>query len=143
MSEERYTFSSLLSKLIEIQDKLEDFYKTSAKHSNKELAKFFSLFLKECEEIKNEIEKAKRESVIEFALEPISGLKINDFLKRFEEVILDKEINNHRKAEIIEEEIAKLFSETSKRISHMSAEVSQLLMSASKKAKKRLEILRE
>jgi len=142
MNEERYTFSSLLSKLIEIQDRLAVFYGSMEEESSLAAGGALSSFAKDCEGIKRELEKIKRESIIEFALEPISGLRLNDLSNRIEEATSNKNHDVYEKVKMIEEEKQRLFSEVSKKLAPMSAEVSQLLLNANKKSNRRLELLR-
>jgi len=143
MSERRYTISSLLSRLVEIEDKARDFYASSEVEGNGDIIKYFSLFSKEHQETAAKIEITKRETIVEFALESISGVDIEKCLNEIDDAILGKQITALNKSIKIEEKIFQLYTNVAEKIAHMSGEASQLLLSSNKKTKKRLDILRQ
>jgi len=143
MSEERYTISSLLSRLVEIEEKVKQFYDSLKTDNNAMLRENFSHFSKEHEEIARKIETTKRETIVEFTLEPISGVNIDKCLGEIEGMVLNREMKILDKSIKIEEKISQLYTDVIGKIAHMSGEASQLLLSSNKKAKKRLDVLKQ
>jgi len=137
-----YTLGSLLSTLMEIEGKVADFYQNASSDGDDVIKSLFILYSKEHKDIKEKIEAVKRETVIEFTLEAISGLDLSSHVSKIMETIKDglKSIN---RAIIIENELSKLYLSVSERVAHMSGEASQLLMSANKKARRRLDKMEE
>jgi len=139
MSEERYTLSSLLREVLGIQDALHQLYDRAADSNRNQ--PHFSTFSKEIAVNRERIEEAKSEGVIELALEPIPGEKINDILGKIQKLVPDNGSSNIENLKLIEELSSSLFDEAAREIAPMSAEVSQLLLKASKQSRKRLEDL--
>ena len=139
MSEERYTLSSLLREVLGIQGTLHNLYDRAAEsdsdHPN------FHAFSKEIEANRERIEEAKSEGVIELALEPIPGEKINSMLGSIQKLVPENGTADLENLKLIEGLISGLFDEAAKEIAPMSAEVSQLLLKASKQSRKRLDDL--
>jgi len=139
MSEERYTLSSLLREVLGIQGTLHSLYERAAEsdsgHPN------FHAFSKEIEANRERIEEAKSEGVIELALEPIPGEKINSMLGSIQKLVPENGTADLANLKLIEGLISGLFDEAAKEIAPMSAEVSQLLLKASKQSRKRLDDL--
>ncbi len=141
MSEEKSTFSLLLSRLAEIEEKCASFYMNTSTQVKPEFKDFFLLFAQQHEKTKNGIERAKVESLVEFALEPIPDLGINEQLKKVKDLIQEKNNLNIQKVITIEKEISKLIEEISNKIGHMSADASQVLSIAQKRASRRIKVL--
>jgi hypothetical protein len=142
MDEERYTMSSLLSRLIDVEVRAVNFYTSSRIGADGELSNYFQIFSKEHQDIATKIETTKRETIVEFTLEPISGVEIEKYLKGIDETILNRQITAIDKATIIEEQISQLYGDVTGKIAHISGEANQILLNSNKKAKKRLDILR-
>ena len=139
MSEERYTLSSLLKEVLGIQDVLHQFYDRAALSDRAQT--HFPAFSKEIVVNRERIEEAKSEGVIELALEPIPGEKINDILSKIQKLVPDNGSSDLENLKLIEKLISGLFDEAAREIAPMSAEVSQLLLKASRQSKNRLENL--
>jgi len=139
MSEERYTLSSLLREVLGIQDALHQLYDRAAESDRNQPN--FPTFSREIATNMEKIEEAKSEGVIELALEPIPGEKINGFLRKIQELVPKNGSSSIENLKLIEELSSGLFDEVAKEIAPMTAEVSQLLLKASKQSKKRLEDL--
>ncbi len=139
MSEERYTLSSLLREVRVVQDTLHNLYDRAAEsdsnHPN------FHAFSEEIETNRDRIEEAKSEGVIELALEPIPGEKINGMLGSIQKLVPENGTTNLENLKRIEGLISELFDEAAREIAPQSAEVSQLLLKASKQSRKRIEAL--
>jgi len=143
MSREPYTLSALLSKLADVERECANFYRETESHGNIELEKSFSMFLKEHEEVGEKIEMVKREGLIEFTLEPIPDLRINEQLKKVKDLVQGKSTHTTQKAITIEKEISKLMEEISNKIGHMSADANQVLSIAQKRASRRIKVLEQ
>ena len=139
MSEERYTLSSLLREVLGIQDVLHQLYDRAALSDRAQT--HFPAFSKEIAVNRERIEEAKSEGVIELALEPIPGEKINDILSKIHKLVPDNGSSDLENLKLIEKLISGLFDEAAREIAPMSAEVSQLLLKASRQSKNRLENL--
>lgn len=137
MDNERFTLSSLLSSLIEVEKKLSEFYQDALMRNKGEDSTYYFQLHEEHEQTEKAIEQVKRGTIIEFALEPISGIEVRNSLKTIEETISNQMIDDRKKASIIEEATAKLFEEASTKVAHMSAEASMLLLNANKRIKRR------
>ena len=140
MDGERYTFSSLLNKLIEVQSKIIYFYGTT-NILDVNVRNIFSLYSKEYNDIVDKLEKVKREKVTEFTLEPIYGLNLVESIKKIDVITNSKSINYNYKAKMIEEEMLSLFNDVMQKTAHMSAELNQVISLASELSKKRISIL--
>ncbi|MGD0330363.1 MAG: hypothetical protein ABSB40_07960 [Nitrososphaeria archaeon] len=134
--------SSLLNKLIDIEVRAGNFYANSRIGTGGELSNYFQIFSKEHQDTATKIETTKRETIVEFTLEPISGMEIEKFLKRIDDTTLNRQITAIDKATIIEEQISQLYTDVAGKISHISGEANQILLNSNKKAKKRLDILK-
>jgi hypothetical protein len=141
MNEERYTISSLLSRLIEIEERTSKFYASSRIEDDRVLPNYFQIFCKEHQETATKIEVTKRETIVEFALESISGVDVERCLNEIDDTMLSEQIPTLDKAIRIEEKIFQLYANVAEKIAHISGEANQLLSNSNKKARKRLDIL--
>lgn len=139
MSEERYTLSSLLREVLGVQDVLRQLYDRAAESDMAQPN--FPTFSKEIEATRERMEEAKSEGVIELALEPIPGEKISELLGKIRKLVPDNGSSDIENLKLIEKLSSGLFDEAAKEIAPMSAEVSQLLLKASKQSRARLENL--
>jgi hypothetical protein len=138
-----YTLGSLLSTLMEIEGNVADFYQNASSDGDDVIKSLFILYSKEHKDIKEKIEAVKRETVIEFTLEAISGLDLSSHVSKIMGMIKADGLKSINRAIIIESELSKLYLSVSERVAHMSGEASQLLMSANKKARRRLDKMEE
>ncbi|MEM3404293.1 MAG: hypothetical protein QXJ17_07150 [Nitrososphaeria archaeon] len=141
MSDYTYTLGSLLSTMIEIEGKVVDFYKNINSNLDEETKSLFYLYSEEHKGVKEKMEAVKRETVIEFTLEAISGLNLSIHINKIMETIKADGLDGGKRAVTIERELSKLYLSISERVAHMSGEASQLLILANKKAKRRLDKL--
>jgi len=139
MNEERYTLSTLLREVRVIQDTLHNLYVRAAESNNSNSN--FHAFSEEIKVNREKIEEAKSEGVIELALEPIPGEKINRMLGSIQKLVPENGTADLENLKLIEGLISGLFDEAAKEIAPMSAEVSQLLLKGSKLSRKRLDDL--
>lgn len=126
--EEKYTFSSLISYILNLENRAAEFYKSIAR---KVKSKELSLFLLSLSEryLRNAelISRKRRETVIEMALEPISGLNLNSYTIQINNTISSESIDNLDKAIQLNKILEVLYSEASSKIASMSPDTSELL----------------
>ena len=128
MSEDRYTFSNLISFLIELEEKITEFYRAAAeKVIQDELRETFLSFSREDSKHKNSLSKVRRETVVEMSLEPITGLKLEERFLLINSVLKDNSLNDLKKALALEEMMQELYITASKRVIYISADMSVLM----------------
>jgi len=142
--EERYTFSSLMTLLIETETKLKQLYETIAEGTG--LPKLRSLLFDYCKSSlkRTEMMRTSRvERVVEMALEPITGLKLTELVEKINTTIEDGRVSNIEKARTIEKTISELYARASPTIMQISAETSELLMALSRESMERFRELEQ
>jgi hypothetical protein len=71
--------------------------------------------------------KARRETVIEMLLEPITGLGLEEQVLRAKQMIADQNLDDRNKAIQLEQTVQDLYNKTSAKVAYMSADTSELL----------------
>ena len=137
--ETKYTFGSLMRLLIENERKLEEHYERAAKAAGDPelrilLSNSSKIGLKRIERLR----RARVETVVEIALEPITDLKLNDLLTSIDSTIGNTRISDLEKTQALERTISELYSRTSPKINQISAETGELLSSFADESKERL-----
>ena len=142
--EERYTFSSIMTLLIESEDNLRRLYEAAAKDTNRdELRLLLSNYGKSSSRRIEMMRRARNETVMEITLEPITDLKLIEPLARIKDTIQDKQLSNLEKAITIETIVAETYAKVSPKVMQMSTETSELLMALSRESNERREGLKE
>lgn len=137
--EEKYTFSSLMSLLIESERKLKELYEIAARTtSDPELKLLLSNSGKNSLKRMEKMRTARVETVVEIALEAITGLKLNELLAKINATIENGRITNLEKVLTLERTISELYSRTSPKIKQISAETGELLTALSHESTERL-----
>jgi len=132
---ERYTFSALISLLIQCENKLETFYQGEAeKTKSAKLKPLFKDFSEKNKEHKDKMEKTRRETLVEMALEPITGLNLNEHLAQIDSIIKKHNMDSVEKTIVLEEIMQKLYSEASSKVINASAETGELLRKLSEES---------
>jgi len=125
---ERYTFAALISFLMQCENKLKEFYEAAAQKTDQtKLKSLFHTFSEQNLEHKGKMEKARRETLVEMALEPITGLRLNDCVAQIDAIIKNDNMNSVEKAVILEKVMQKLYSEASSKVMNASADTGELL----------------
>jgi len=123
--DERYTFSSLMTLLIECERKLQQHYqKASTTMHNLELTSLLAEYAKEISQSIELMQKARVETVVEMALEPITDLKLAETVRSIDGEI---EVGYVQELVIIERTVSQLYLQASPKVANMSAEASELL----------------
>lgn len=132
--EEKYTFSSLISYILNLENQVALFYREiSQKVENKELS-IFLLSLSESYLRNIElINKRRRETVVEMALEPISGLNLSSYIAKINSIINSGEIGNLDKAIQLNKILEELYVKASFKIASISPDTSELLSRLSRR----------
>ena len=133
--EERYTFGSLMAVLIESEGKLKEFYERAAEGiSRAELKSLFSEYGKNCSKRMEAMRKARVETVVEMALEPITSPKFAELLGRINSTIQSVRVSNLEKLKTVERTVSELYAEASPKITQISAETAELLAALSRES---------
>jgi len=135
---DRYTFAALISLLMQFENKLIGFYEATAKKTEQtKLKSLLNSYSERNREHRDKMEKAQRETVIEMALEPIMGLRLNERLAQIDTTIKDEKMDSVEKAIMLEKIMQKLYAEASSKVMNISAELSELLRQLSQESANR------
>lgn len=136
--DERYTFSSLMTLLIENEAKLKDLYEKNAEATSEPTLKsLLSDFGKGTGKRIDMMQRARVESVVEMALEPITGLKLAELLAKIDTITESKSLTDLEKVAAVEGMTSELYARASPKIMHMSADAGELLMALSHQSEQR------
>lgn len=139
--EERYTFSSLMTLLIESERKLHQLYETTAEEtSHAKLKSFLSDSGKNSLKRMKMMQRAHVENVMEMMLEPLTGLNLAGLLATIDTTVENTRVSNIEKTVILERTMSELYASTSPKIVQISTETSELLMALSRQS---MELLHE
>lgn len=142
--EEKYTFGSLMTLLIENERKLQRLYEKAAEESSQpELRLFLSDSSKNSLKRMEMMRRARVETVVEMALEPIMDLKLGELLGKINTATEDGRMTNLEKMLALEMAISEVYARTSPRIRQISAEAGELLMQLSQESTGRLRELEQ
>ena len=134
----KYTFSHVMSSLVELESKLTEFYREAAKRTHQnELRDTFSSFSEKSSTRKDALERVRRESVVEMALEPITGLELQTHSRQIDSVLRDEGMSDLQKATVLESVVQDVYTETSTKVIYTSADASILLDRLSQESLKR------
>ena len=134
----KYTFSHVMSSLVELESKLTEFYREAAKRTHQnELRDTFSSFSEKSSTRRDALERVRRESVVEMALEPITDLDLQTRSRQIDTVLRDGGMSDLQKAIALESVVQDVYSETSTKVIYTSADASILLDRLSQESLKR------
>jgi len=144
MNMERYTFSQFMSSLIKIESMITDFYKDLAeKIESGDLHDMLVKFTQESLKRLESLNRVTQLSIVEFSLEHITGLNLEDYVLHVDRVIKDERYNAINKATMLENIMQELYSQASKKTTYASPDASELLERFSQESSKRkLKLLR-
>jgi hypothetical protein len=126
-----------MSVLIDSQSKLKRFYDEAAAKTDQlklksHLLENSNIVLKQTDMMR----RVRMQSVVEIALEPINGSKLNDVLERLH--VAEKNAADHLdKVAVYEKALSELYVRCSSLIEQMSADTSRLLLELSQKCVER------
>lgn len=136
MSRHDYTFSSLITRLLQIEHGISELYSSQCLPESA-----FSSYLQEYKDMSTRLERARTESVTEFTLEPIPSSGIDEIILNIESVVHDDSLSITQKLIRSEKLNAELLKHASALVAAISAEANQLLRGAYRKAERRSELL--
>jgi len=136
--EEKYTYSTLMTKIVEIERRIGGFYEKASRARGGEVGELFKKYAAEARDRIDRIIQAKQMSVLEMTLETITNIPIKQSTREIEEIIKDKGMTVVEKAVEIERKILELYKMVSEKIYFMSMDAATLLDELSKKAKTRI-----
>jgi len=140
--DERYTFSSLMSLLIECENKLQKYYLTaSAATSDSQLATVLADFAKSISRSVASMQRARVETVVEMTLEPISNLKIADQISSINRGIEIGKAGYVQALTPLEGAVSQLYLQVSPKLASMSAETGELLLKLAREGNERVNAL--
>jgi len=126
--EERYTFGSLMSLLGEAESKLKQLYETLAKETGEpRLKSLLSDYDKESSKRMEMMARTRVQSVVEFMLEPITGLKLSEPIAAIKTAIENQSLSGLQRAATAERVISELYAAASPKIMSTSADAGELL----------------
>ena len=141
-SEDRYTFSQVMSSLIELESMIAEFYRASVERSQASSSKeIFLTFEKANRQRMSSLDKVRRETVIEMSLEPIMGLALEEHRLHVRRVIEDRNLGDRQKAMALEDIMQGIYSEASRKLEYVSAEAFDLLNKFSLESSRRMDML--
>jgi hypothetical protein len=137
--EERYTFSSLMGLLSEAESKLKQLYETLAKETDEpKLKSLLSEYLRNSSRRMEMMRRTRVESVVEFMLEPITGLKLSEPITAIKAAIEKQSLSSLEKAVTVEGIISELYGRASPKIMPTSSDAGELLARLSRESMERV-----
>jgi len=142
--EERYNFSSLMSLLSEAEGKLKQLYETLTKEpSEPKLKSLLSDYDRSSSKRLEMMRRTRVESVVEFMLEPITGLKLAEPISAIKTTIEKQSLSGLEKAVTVERIISELYAAASPKIMPTSSDAGELLARLSRESIERVHELEE
>ncbi len=142
--EERYNFSSLMSLLSEAEGKLKRLYETLVKETSEpKLKSLLSDYDRGSSKRLEMMRRTRVESVVEFMLEPITGLKLAEPIAAIKTTIEKQSLNGLEKAITVERIISELYAAASPKIMSTSSDAGELLARLSHESIERVHELEE
>jgi|Deesub1362A_J573_1020465.scaffolds.fasta_scaffold00003_302 orotidine-5'-phosphate decarboxylase len=126
MEDERYTFSSLLNKMMEVERVLHDIIMPLVKQSDTKISKQLLIYLDSTERRVSDIQWVKDFVVVEMTLEPITGLEIDGILGDIRRIAEDNNIPLDRKLTDIISIVARLYEDVAEKLRYISIEASDV-----------------
>ena len=137
--EERYTFSSLMSLLSEAESKLKQLYETLTKETSEpKLKSLLSDYDTNSSRRMEMMRRTRVESVVEFMLEPITGLKLSEPIAAIKTTIENQAASGLEKVVAVERIISGLYATASPKIMATSADAGELLARLSRESMERV-----
>lgn len=142
--DERYTFSSLMTLLIECEEKLEHYYQlASTRMDDPQLGTLLTDYSKEISRSVQSMRRTRIETVVEMALEPITDLKLAQSVRSIDGAIEVGKAGYLHGLMTMEGAVSQLYLQASPKIANISAEASELLMKLSRDSLERVHKLEQ
>jgi hypothetical protein len=133
--EERYTFSSLMTSLIGSETKLRELYETTTEATDDAKLKATLVeFGKNCSKRLEMMQRARRESVVEMMLQPITGLKLGELTSKIDKTFENTSLGGLERLIALEETVSELYARASPGTMEISADTGQLLIALSRES---------
>jgi hypothetical protein len=133
--EEKYNFSSLMSLLSEAESLLRQLYQTLVKETSEpKLKSLLSDYHNNCSKRIEMIRRTRVESVVEFMLAPITGLKLAEPMTAINTAIENMTASGVEKAAAVERIISELYAAASPKIMATSSDAGELLARLSRES---------
>ena len=141
---ERFTFSSLMSLLIESEKKLKGLYEVSLNEISQEKLKRFILEAgKHSSKRIDLMQRARVERVVEMTLEPITDLELTDLITRITNIVESRNVSNVQKTMRMEKTISELYVKVAPKIMGISSDTGDLILALSHESNDRQKILEQ
>jgi len=141
-SEDRYTFSQVMSSLIELESMIAKFYRASAERSEPSGSKeIFLAFEKVNRQRIDSLDRVRRETVVEMSLEPIAGLGLGEHMLHVKRMIEGESLGDAQKAIALEGVMKDIYRQASRKLEYVSAEACELLNKFSMESSRRRDLL--
>jgi hypothetical protein len=136
--EERYTFTILMTSLIGSETKLRELYETTiGATDDAKLKAVLVEFSKNCLKRLEMMQRARRESVVEMMLQPITGLKLAELAAKIDKTFENTSVGGLERLIALEETVSELYARASPGTMQISADTGQLLMTLSRESMER------
>ena len=137
--EERYTFSSLMGLLNEAESKLKQLYETLAKETDEpKLKSLLTDYVRNSSRRMEMMRRTRVESIVEFMLEPITGVKLSEPIAAIKAAIEKQSLSSLEKAVTVEGIISELYGRASPKIMPTSSDAGELLARLSRESIERV-----
>jgi len=141
-SDNRYTFSQVVSLLIELESTIAKFYAASAERARRrDLREIFLTFEKANLKRRESLSRVRQGTVIEMSLEPITGLQLEKYELKAKHAMEDGNLDDLQKAIALESITQDLCRGVSDKVANVSADTSELLSRFSQESLERKHIL--
>jgi len=141
-SEDRYTFSRVMSSLIELESMIAKFYRASAERFELSGSKeIFLAFERANQQRIDSLDRVRRETVVEMSLEPITGLGLGEHMLHVKRMIEGKSLGDTQKAMALEGVMKDIYRQASRKLEYVSAEACELLNKLSMESSRRRDLL--
>jgi len=141
-SEDRHTFSQVISSLIELESMIAKFYRASAERSEISGSKeIFLAFEKANRQRIDSLDRVRRETVVEMSLEPITGLGLGEHMLHVKRMIEGESLADTQKALALESVMKDIYCQASRKLEYVSAEARELLNKFSIESSRRRDLL--
>lgn len=134
MESERYTLSSLLNKMKDVENTFSSFLCNilNSLENDDPLKQVIQTLINSSEKKLKDIEWVKS-FVVEMTLEPITGLNISKYLNKMNKIFTDQSFTTHKKFEHLLKTQIELYNKVGDAVEHISVEAAELFRGFSKK----------
>ena len=134
MNSEKYTLSSLINKMKEVEKTFTSslYILLESTKDDKSIESMISNLIVDAEKKMKNIEWIKS-FIVEMTLEPITGLNVNMYVNRMKEIVNNRSLTEGKKFEYLIKNQVELYNVVADRIEHISIEAAELFRQYGKK----------